>query len=519
MKILITTSGVGSRLGEMTKYTNKSLIRVGKKPAISYIVENYPKNSEFVITLGYHGNQVEQFLKMAYPDYNFTFVNVNLYDGPGSSLGYSMLCAKDHLQCPFIFNACDTLLDKKIDYIENNWIGGSNKGLSSQYRSFSVAGNKVINIHEKGENKYDFEYLGVCAVKDWEIFWESLEKSYKENPQNIHLSDCDALKECIKKTTFYYNKFEWFDIGNLDSLKEARTKIEDEFSLLDKVDESIFIFDDFVIKFFYDKTSCRNRVERAKILNGLVPEIIESSDYFYKYKFADGYLLSDVTNVNNFSNLLYLSEKKLWKKCGEKSEQFYNICKDFYFKKTIKRLNKFHNDNNMIDQAHIINGIEVPSIKSMLDLIDEKWLCDVEPYHFHGDFILDNMIINKDKITLLDWRQDFGGSLEYGDFYYDLGKLNHNLIINHSIVHGDGFYVKYEGNNIVIDILRKNILVECQDILKSFIINNKLDLKKVNVLSAIIWLNMSPLHDKKFGLFMYFFGKYNLWKIIGSNNE
>ena len=38
-KVLITTSGVGSRLGDLTNYTNKCLIRVGKKPAISYIVE------------------------------------------------------------------------------------------------------------------------------------------------------------------------------------------------------------------------------------------------------------------------------------------------------------------------------------------------------------------------------------------------------------------------------------------------------------------------------------------------
>jgi len=37
-KVLITTSGLGSRLGELTNYTNKSLIRIANKPAISYIV-------------------------------------------------------------------------------------------------------------------------------------------------------------------------------------------------------------------------------------------------------------------------------------------------------------------------------------------------------------------------------------------------------------------------------------------------------------------------------------------------
>ena len=65
-KVLITTSGVGSRLGELTSYTNKCLIRVGKKPAISYIIESYPNDTKFVITLGYYGKHVKDFLELAY---------------------------------------------------------------------------------------------------------------------------------------------------------------------------------------------------------------------------------------------------------------------------------------------------------------------------------------------------------------------------------------------------------------------------------------------------------------------
>ena len=76
-------------------FTNKSLVRVGKKPAISYIVESYPKEIEMVITVGYFANQVQDFLTLAYPDRNFKFINVDKFDGEGTSLGYSMLKAKD----------------------------------------------------------------------------------------------------------------------------------------------------------------------------------------------------------------------------------------------------------------------------------------------------------------------------------------------------------------------------------------------------------------------------------------
>ena len=60
-KVLITTSGIGRRLGDLTKYTNKSLIKVSDKLAICHIIERYNKNVEFVITLGYYGNLVKDF--------------------------------------------------------------------------------------------------------------------------------------------------------------------------------------------------------------------------------------------------------------------------------------------------------------------------------------------------------------------------------------------------------------------------------------------------------------------------
>ena len=97
-KVLITTSGIGSRLGSLTKYTNKSLIKVGKKPAISYIVESYEENIELIITVGHYKKHVVEFLQLAYPNRKFSFVEVDNYDKQGSSLLYSILQAKEYLQ-------------------------------------------------------------------------------------------------------------------------------------------------------------------------------------------------------------------------------------------------------------------------------------------------------------------------------------------------------------------------------------------------------------------------------------
>ena len=117
-KVLITTSGIGSRLGKLTDFTNKSLVRISDKPAISHIIEYYPIDTLFVITLGHFGSYVKQFLKITYPNRNFTFVDVDKFKGNGSSLGYSILQAKSELQCPFIFHASDTILTD-IDSVPN----------------------------------------------------------------------------------------------------------------------------------------------------------------------------------------------------------------------------------------------------------------------------------------------------------------------------------------------------------------------------------------------------------------
>ena len=46
MRVLITTSGTGSRLENLTKNTNKSLLQVGDKYAICHIIDNYPDDTE-----------------------------------------------------------------------------------------------------------------------------------------------------------------------------------------------------------------------------------------------------------------------------------------------------------------------------------------------------------------------------------------------------------------------------------------------------------------------------------------
>lgn len=508
-KVLLTTSGIGSRLGELTDYTNKCLVRIGNKPAISLIIEKYPQETEFVVTLGHYGKYVKEYVKLAHPKTNFTFVEVDNYKGPGSSLGYSILQAKDLLQCPFIFNACDTLfsnskiIEKCINSKENFCVGSERQD-SSQYATLLTNGDNLIQIKKKGELKYDFAYVGLCGIRDYKLFWKLLKETYDRDPLCHSLHEGRIINQMISDVKFKcYETSSWLDIGNVGELEKTRKHFGSFAEVLEKKQESIYFFDDFVVKFFSNSKINDNRVKRAKLLSDIVPNVIEYGNNFYKYNLVDGDLMASDVNINNFKQLLLWSKEKLWFK--KNVDNFKDICYNFYITKTSKRIDMFLEGSE--DKEVEINGTMIPPIQELLEKIDTNWLCNGTPVQFHGDFILDNILKTKDGFCLLDWRQDFGGKLDVGDIYYDLSKLNHNLIVNHETVN-KGLY-NHVNNNC--HIMCNSRLIECREILKKFIINEGYDYKKVQVLTSLIWLNMAPLHEYPFNKFLFNFGKLNLY--------
>ena len=528
--VLITTSGTGNRLDNLTKYTNKSLVRIGKKPAISYIIESYPDNTEFVITTGYYGDHVKQYLKLAYPSKSFTFCNVDKFEGHGSSLLYSMYCAKDYLQKPFIFHACDTILTSPPVLIPNdntNWCASGYTTHSEHYRTHKLINDlsKIMYIDEKGSNENTHAHVGISKIKDHQIFWSIVEQLLNDFVEDQSLSDCHVINKMIElgyrfEPLFVANK-SWLDIGNISSLNYARKNISDKFHILDKDDESIFILNNSVIKFFYNKKIVTNRVERLNHLKSFGPKLFDYTDNFYKYEYIEGTEASYLFNTNEFSELLN-NLNKYWTLITDTSE-FTEKTKKFYFNKTQERANQFLTSHKIEDKDVIINGINVPKLSTLLENIPVDLITTSKKYHFHGDCVLDNLIITPDKtVKFIDGRQDFCGEIDGGDVYYDLGKLLHSLTLNHNLISKNLFtYKENEINgtkNIEIDILRKSSHVEFEKIFNKFALNNGFDLKKINIIKSLIWINMSPLHHYSFNHFLYYFGILNLNMIINDKS-
>jgi dTDP-glucose pyrophosphorylase len=521
-KVLITTSGIGSRLGELTSYTNKSLLPIGNKASLSWIVESYPANTNFVVTLGYFGEHVMEYLQIAHPDRKFEFVEVENFQGEGSSLGLSMLEAEPLLQLPFIYHASDTVIaDTVIPEPTEDWVMGYRSEEATSYVSFDSSSGSVTNFHPKGWDNYDFLHIGLIGVKSFEKFWECLRECVNTNPSSHETNDVSALMRMLKSGNRIRVQVahKWFDLGNIGSLNMARKQIPDKFCILEKNGESIFFVNNNVIKFFADSQICQKRVERAKVLKDIVPAISADSKYFYVYPFVSGKNASFRMPAGRVSTIMKWAESKLWlKKDILDLSNFRDLCSQFYVTKTQERLNRFLDKNGLVDEVIHVNGKKTPRVFHLLEKIDHKFLGEGIQSRIHGDFILDNLIIHGEEIKAIDWRQDFAGNILVGDLYYDLAKLMHSFYVNHEVVEKSLFSIDYEESNeksVHVDILRSNSLIKAEEEFIHEIMLRGYSLKRIQVLTALVWLNMAALHHRPFDVFLYLFGKSKLAEALG----
>ena len=518
-RVVIPTAGVGSRLLDQTQHTNKSLINILNKPVISHIIESFPQNVEFVIALGHKGNLVKDYINLTYPNRTFFFRRIFPYKGKGSGLGLSLISCKRYLNEPFIFISCDTIVKGKIPKPAFNWVGYSEQNEVKSYRCIHKYNNQVLNFVDKNKAKSGTHkpYIGLAGIKDYKDFWLQMEEN---DSRKIEEGEVFGLRSLLK-LQIKPIKYKWFDTGNPLALKKTIKELNRNSggpNILSKKNEDIWFVNNLVIKYSNDKNFIKNRIKRAKILKGFVPRIKGKKNNIYSYDYIKGEILSSVINKSNFKNLLKFS-KKFWKKKKlniKERKKFINRCNSFYKDKTLERVNLFYKKFNQKDNKISINDSKMILLKDIFNKLDWKNISDGIPSRLHGDYHFENIILSKKskRFILLDWRQDFAGYLSFGDIYYDLAKLMHGIIVSHEFVVKKKFKISWTHQNIKFYMKRSKNHKICQQIFEKWIYENGYDLKKVKILTALIYLNIAALHHYPYSLLLFALGKSMLHKEI-----
>ena len=419
--VLILAAGLGARLGHLTEHINKAMLPINNKAIISHIISKFPKDYEFIVALGYKGKELQQYCQLAYPEYNFTFVNIDNIDGKDSGPGYSALKCKEYLQRPFYFTTVDCLIDSKIPHLDGNWLGVHSTVYPEKYSTIKTDkdGNveKFVNKNIQG---YDNAFIGLASIWDYNIFWDELQNNI-ENGEIV-----SAFVNIFKYPSLKVKQLKWLDTGNLDDLNKTRQYFKDQPLSLHKLTDEITYKESRFLKFNPDNNFINNKVKRANDLKELIPAGFTSTNNFIGYNWELGKTLYEYNSFPLYSNFLDTLTKNINKSTLEQITD--ELIKNFYVNKTEQRKQKFLDrfGKDYLTQKYTINGVIYPSLEQVLSTVSIDSLYSNYMYSlFHGDLQFDNIIYNgeSDKYTYIDWRESFGGYTKGGDLYYDLAKL------------------------------------------------------------------------------------------------
>tara|TARA_E500000081_G_C6122306_1_gene348740 strand:- start:362 stop:1939 length:1578 start_codon:yes stop_codon:yes gene_type:complete len=518
-QVLIPSAGVGSRLGSLTEHINKALIQINGKAVISHIIELYPNDYEFIICLGHKGNLLRQYLEMSHPHTNFTYVDIDNFEGPGSGLGYTLSKTHKIIDKPFYFHTNDAIFTKKIpNFDKDTIILSSNMIDSRNYRTASIDEKKGIisALHDKTQNKLlnVYTYTGVAYIKNYKKFITFLEN------MSVEIGESDYFIQKIGGETNYHLSSDWMDIGSIDGINSAKTAFGG-FKNLDKTTEEIYFINDNVIKFDINNEVISQKFERSKKLKKVVPKVLKKSDNFFLYKYVQGDLVADLLSPNEiFEDLLLWCEDNLWKpmKLNKSDETlFKSETKNFYFDKTFDRINFFNEEYGYFDRNTKINGSVYPKLEDILNEVNWDSIFEALPCNYHGDLHFENILKTDTGYCLLDWRSSYGNTTLFGDIYYDLGKLLHGLWINHKIIRDEHYEIRMKGSTITFDVYQKKSLIDCQKTLKEYASANNYSWRKIETIASLILLNIAPLHHDPYSKLLYFFGKEQLQRIVNEH--
>ncbi len=507
--VCLLTAGKGSRMGAYGTQLNKALLPIDSRATISHIIEKFPAETEFVVGVGFLGAQVRQYLEMAHRSRRITFVDVDNFDGEGSGPGYSLMCCREHLQKPFYFVSCDTLWGNSLDWRESeSWLGVSPvaPAESGRYCNLKVVNGMVVDLRDKTHvTDPAFQaFVGFCYIKDYPVFWHALENT--ETVAGEHQVS-NGLRALIQRTPVQARHIEWTDVGDLEKYKRAVLQYEVyDFS---KQDEALFIVNRKVIKFFVDASVTEKRVRKAKLNPSVFPAITDHAGQFYAYDYQPGETMYRVGSPQTFQLLLEWLEDNLWKRVQVEESMLRATCLDFYRNKTLKRLERYHDKYALADAGSSVNGESIPATSDLLARIPWDSLADGIASFVHGDLQFDNILYDAQtrSFTLLDWRQDFAGRVEFGDLYYDLAKLYGGILLNYDYVKLNLLRYDENENGIFFDFAQRFQTRSYLRVLTEYMEKKGFDVDKVRLLTSLIYLNMAPLHHFPFDKLLYSLGR------------
>lgn len=225
-KVILMVGGLGTRLRPLTDNIPKPMLKVGDKPILETIVNQFIKSGfkNFVFCVNYKSEIIKDYFGDGSKfDINIEYIYENKRMGTAGAL--SLLKEKPN-QSFFVMNG-DLLTDvdfgDMLDYHKSNkslaTMGVIQYDMQVPYGVVNTIGNNIKTIEEKPT--LNFFVSGGIYILDSVCLDSIPEDEFYDMPTLFE----DIIKENSKSITYPINNY-WLDIGNPNDFKKAN----DEYS-------------------------------------------------------------------------------------------------------------------------------------------------------------------------------------------------------------------------------------------------------------------------------------------------
>lgn len=496
MKLIILAAGRGTRM--QNSLIHKGLLPFKGKAVISHAIDAFP-SVDIIMAIHHQADQLKQFIQHAHADRRVSFLDVGSLDERRAGPGLSLLKALKLAESPALITTSDSYIELPVTArFDRNWLGVGKVPFSEHLSYCNVlldSNQLVVDIKDKqlATEKY-LAWTGTMFLHDWSRAVDNLESELKNDGGELQ---CSAA---WGQLSFCGVEHIWVDTGTKERYESAIKHQGFDYS---KPDEQTYIQSDRVIKFFSDKSRASARHARQQEeLSDITPKELLKTDNFISYAFAKGDTFYRVGTPNLLKALLQQMQSELWS--AWRYPQSYEAVENFYKEKTLTRTEAYLKSSTL--DFSKINGVQLKwSWPELLNLIDFSSLCsDARIAPFHGDFQFDNIIVDESRFTLIDWRDRFIDS-NFGDVYYELGKLLSGITFDFDLVKLNSFNIIEEHGEATISFARRTTNAAYEKILDDFSAFHGYDFDRIRVFRWLNIASMSGVHKEPYSTALYYF--------------
>lgn len=421
--LVVLAAGRGSRLGRIGDDLPKCLLPLDGRAILSHQFDLAPAGTKLVVVTGYRADQVREYVTLAHPDLDVTFVHDERW---GTGPGVSLLAAREHVEGDLVLVACDTLWDDDPRLWDDGYSWAAVAPIppgTPAARWCRVVPDLdtefVAAFHDKtpdvAPGSLCWTALARVHADDLHHFWPALDGADQIAGEVQLSSGLQAIVDAGEGMEIRH--INWLDVGD-EAAYRATLAARTGYDPL-KPDQVTYVLSDTgrVVKWHVDPQKVAWRLERAKLLGDAVARPVDAvGQTMSGFDYVEGVPLYDL-GVPYLKTMLAWWGRDFWdRRASSRPLGWRGLTTKFYRDKTFSR----------------VMALE-PTLRSIaLDAVtrvDWDELVDgCVPGPFHGDLTFANVIVTRTvdvghNFTGIDWREDFAGEVAWGDLRYDLAKL------------------------------------------------------------------------------------------------